>query len=55
MLVCGCRARKLQIQWYQGPNLTIMEEWVAGEDVLDLGSRAGSVLNYKYRVNLDRR
>jgi hypothetical protein len=35
--------------------LTVVEEWVAGEDVLDLRPRTGGALDYKYRMNLDRR
>ena len=40
---------------YREPNLIVVEERVAGENVLDLGSRTGGVLDYKYRMNLDRR
>jgi len=35
--------------------LTVVEKWVAWENVLDLRSRARSALDYKYRMNLYRR
>lgn len=35
--------------------LTVVEERMTGEHMLYLGSRTGSALDYKYRMNLDGR
>lgn len=36
-------------------NLIVVEKWVAWKNVLDLRRSARSALDYKYRMNLDRR
>lgn len=54
MCECGVRYTKLQIQWYHG-ELIVMEERMAGEDVLYLWPRTRGTLDYKYRMDLDGR